>query len=101
MYKFTLAEAIDQHMSANADYTQLFARDSFDIGFYRPVRFDKQTPHERDELYVIAAGSGDFVCGDETRSFSCGDIFFVPAGVEHRFTNFSYDFATWVIFLRK
>jgi len=25
-------------------------------------------------------------------------MLFVPAGVEHRFENFSDDFATWVIF---
>ncbi len=100
MFKFTFKDAIDRHMSGNADYTQLFERATFDIGFYRPIRFDKQTPHERDELYLIAEGSGDFVCGDETRPFAQGDIFFVPAGVEHRFTNFTYDFATWVIFMR-
>jgi mannose-6-phosphate isomerase-like protein (cupin superfamily) len=101
MHKFTLVEAIDRHMSANTDYTQLFERDAFDIGFYRPIRFDPQTPHAKDELYFIAEGSGDFVCGDQTRRFSTGDIFFVPAGAEHRFTNFSHDFATWVVFLRK
>jgi len=98
MIKFTIAEAIDRHVSANTDYTRLFEQDSFDVGFYRPIRFDKQTPHARDEIYIIAAGSGDFRCGDETQSFSSGDILFVPAGVEHGFIKFSYDFATWVVF---
>jgi hypothetical protein len=32
------------------------------------VRVDPQTPHTRDELYVIAAGTGDFTCGNETRT---------------------------------
>jgi mannose-6-phosphate isomerase-like protein (cupin superfamily) len=100
MNKFTIGEAINRHMTANSDYTQLFERGTFDIGFYRPIRFDKQTPHTRDELYIIAAGSGDFSCGGETQSFSCGDIFFVPAGVEHGFMKFTYDFATWVVFFQ-
>jgi mannose-6-phosphate isomerase-like protein (cupin superfamily) len=26
------------------------------------------------------------------------DVLFVPAGVEHRFENFTDDFTTWVIF---
>jgi len=47
------------------------------------------------------AGSGDFVCGSETRAFAPGDVFFVPAGIEHRFMKFSYDFATWVVFFGK
>ena len=93
-------DAISRHASENTDYTQIFEQDSFDIGFYYPIRYDPQTPHSRDELYIIAAGSGDFVCGNETQSFSVGDILFVPAGVEHRFVNFTYDFATCVVFLR-
>jgi mannose-6-phosphate isomerase-like protein (cupin superfamily) len=88
-------------MSENTDYARLYERQSFDIGMYRPVKVDPQTPHTRDELYVIAAGSGDFICGNESTTFSPGDVFFVPAGVEHRFVKFSYDFATWVIFLRE
>jgi len=27
-----------------------------------------------------------------------GDVIFAPAGIEHRFENFSDDFVTWVIF---
>jgi mannose-6-phosphate isomerase-like protein (cupin superfamily) len=40
------------------------------------------------------------LCGDESRPFSQGDIFVVAAGVEHHFTDFSNNFATWTIFLR-
>lgn len=98
MVKFTIAEAVARLMSANTDYARLFEQGSFDIGIYRPTRVDPQTPHTRDELYVVVAGSGDFVCGNETKAFSSGDMFFVPAGVEHRFMKFSYDFATWVVF---
>ena len=100
MNKFTIDEAINRRMAANSDYTRLFGQGSFDIGFYRLIRFDKQTPHSRDELYIIAAGSGDFFCGRETKSFSTGDIFFVPAGVAHGFVKFTYDFATWVVFFK-
>ena len=31
-------------------------------------------------------------------SFKENDVLFVPAGIEHRFENFTDDFATWVIF---
>jgi hypothetical protein len=99
MEKVSIANAIDQHLSSNTDYTRLIEKPAFDVGFYRPIRFDKQTPHARDELYIIAEGSGKFRCDNEITDFAEGDLFFVPAGVEHCFSDFSYDFATWVIFL--
>ena len=101
MIKLTIAEAVARLVSANTDYTRLFERSSFDVGIYCPTRVDPQTPHTRDELYVIAAGSGEFACGNETKTFASGDVFFVPSGVEHRFMKFSDDFATWVIFFGK
>jgi mannose-6-phosphate isomerase-like protein (cupin superfamily) len=99
MVRFTIAEAVNSLMSQNTDYARLFEQNAFDIGIYRPTRVDPQTPHTRDELYIIAAGSGEFVCGNEAKGFSSGDVFFAPAGVEHRFMKFSDDFATWVVFI--
>ena len=99
MQKISFAEAVARLMSSNTDYMRLFGKDAFDVGIYRPVRVDKQTPHTRDELYIIAAGTGDFTCGGATSSFATGDVIFVPARVEHRFLKFSPDFATWVLFV--
>ena len=93
----TISEAIGPLLAAHTDYARIIERESFDVGVYRPTQRDPQRPHARDELYVVAAGRGDFTCGDETRRFGPGDLFFVPAGVEHRFANFSDDFATWVV----
>ena len=31
--------------------------------WYRPPNPDPQTPHDRDEVYVVAAGQGEFVRG--------------------------------------
>jgi len=36
--------------------------------------------------------------GDKEYDFLAGDVLFVAAGVEHRFSNFSEGFATWVFF---
>jgi mannose-6-phosphate isomerase-like protein (cupin superfamily) len=35
---------------------------------------------------------------DKKVNFKAGDFLFVPAGIEHRFTNFTADFSTWVFF---
>jgi mannose-6-phosphate isomerase-like protein (cupin superfamily) len=76
----------------------LFAHGSMTLRFYRPRGEDLQTPHEQDELYFVAAGSGWFRNGAERHQFGSGDVLFVAAGVPHRFEEFSSDFAAWVVF---
>jgi mannose-6-phosphate isomerase-like protein (cupin superfamily) len=76
----------------------ILAHGSMLLKFYAPHGKDEQTPHTRDELYVVARGSGTFARGGEHHPFGPGDVLFVPAGMEHRFEDFTEDFATWVIF---
>ena len=59
---------------------------------------DAQQPHTQDELYVVLQGSGEFVNGDTRRPFGPHDVLFVPAGVVHRFVNFTDDVIVWAIF---
>jgi mannose-6-phosphate isomerase-like protein (cupin superfamily) len=77
---------------------EAMAHGSMQVKFYAPRETDEQTPHTRDELYVVARGSGTFVRGDRRHPFGAGDVLFVPARMEHRFEEFTDDFATWVIF---
>ncbi|AHM60686.1 cupin domain-containing protein [Flammeovirgaceae bacterium 311] len=55
-------------------------------------------PHDRDEVYIIATGSGKFMLEEELTAFKAGDFLFVPAGANHRFVEFTDDFSTWVLF---
>lgn len=59
---------------------------------------DRQQPHTQDELYFVQAGQGDVIISGQRFAASAGDAFFVAAGVEHQFENFSKDFVTWVVF---
>ena len=68
------------------------------VGLYEPNQVDTQGPHKQDELYIVVRGTGFFVKNDERRSFAPHDVIFVEAGSDHRFEDFSEDFATWVIF---
>lgn len=79
-------------------YVELFAHGSLSVEIYRPAGVDEQAPHSRDEVYVVVSGHGEFVNGGIRQPFQPGELLFVPAGIEHRFENFSDDFATWVIF---
>jgi mannose-6-phosphate isomerase-like protein (cupin superfamily) len=65
---------------------------------YAPRGTDLQQPHTRDELYVVASGSGEFVTANERIPFAAGDALFVAAHAAHRFENFSADFVVWVVF---
>jgi len=78
--------------------TELLKHGSMSVEIYQPKGVDKQKPHTRDEVYVVIAGKGFFVKGDQRHPFEPGEVLFVPAGVEHRFESFREDFATWVIF---
>ncbi len=79
-------------------YGVLLENGSMELGFYRPRVTDDQQPHTQDEIYIVQTGSGVFFRGNERIEFAPGDALFVAAGVEHRFADFSDDFAAWVIF---
>lgn len=79
-------------------FTAVMKHGSMTIEYYAPETLDTQTPHKKDEIYVIISGSGTFNRNEERVTVTKGDILFVPAGMEHRFENFTTDFATWVIF---
>lgn len=76
----------------------LFSHGSLEAEIYVPLGEDKQTPHNRDEIYVVAQGSGHFFNGERHHPVAPGTFVFVPAGQVHRFENFSDDFAVWVFF---
>ena len=79
-------------------FSECFRHGTLLVELYKPINEDLQLPHTRDEVYVIISGTGEFINGDTKSSFTTGDLLFVPAGVEHRFINFTNDFTTWVIF---
>jgi quercetin dioxygenase-like cupin family protein len=79
-------------------YDVLLRHGTMMVGLYAPRGIDDQTPHTRDELYFVMAGTGWFVNGSDRHRFAPGDVLFVPAGVEHRFEEFSDDLALWVVF---
>ena len=57
-----------------------------------------QTPHERDELYFVASGTGHYRVEDRVTAVGPGDLLFAAAHVAHGFDDFSDDFAIWIVF---
>lgn len=84
--------------SERSIYGVLLEYGTLELGFYKPVGTDPQSPHDQDEIYIVQSGSGYFVHGDKREPFEPGEALFVPAGDTHRFEDFSDDFAAWVVF---
>ena len=98
-YQITAEEALKQlKAQATLPFTVMLDHGTMSIEYFAPRKKDSQTPHKQDEIYVIIEGSGTFYRDGETIPFAKNDVLFVPAGMEHRFEDFTDDFATWVIF---
>jgi len=78
--------------------TVAFKHGTLTVKVYAPRGNDPQQPHSQDELYVVARGSGFFVHGDRRDRFGPDDVLFAPAGLPHRFEDFTDDLAVWVMF---
>jgi len=76
----------------------VFEHGTLEVKLYAPRGRDAQEAHDRDELYVVARGSGWFVNGTARHRFSPHDVLFAKAGIPHRFEAFSDDFLVWVFF---
>ncbi len=76
----------------------VFRHGSLDLRWYAPFGMGNQTPHDHDEVYVIASGEGHFRCDGDLTPCRAGDLLFAPAGSDHRFEDFSADFGAWMMF---
>ncbi len=79
-------------------FAELFRHGSLSVEVFAPRGADTQQPHTRDEVYVVVQGTGSFMFNNERVAFGPGDFLFVPAGVAHRFENFTDDLVVWVLF---
>lgn len=93
-----ITSAQEQLRRAGQLFETLFTHGSLSIEIYKPNQTDLQQPHDRDEVYIIVSGNGKFKNGEVYIDFGPNDFLFVPAGVDHRFIDFTEDFSTWVIF---
>ena len=97
--RISLAQAQDRLPGPQGEPSvAVFEHGSLVVKLYVPRGHDDQTPHSQDEIYVVARGSGKFICGGAGQAFVPQDVLFAAAGVEHRFENFTDDFAVWVFF---
>jgi mannose-6-phosphate isomerase-like protein (cupin superfamily) len=98
-HHLTVVEGLARLPGSNGKrFVELFRHGTLSVELYAPRGRDPQSPHNRDEVYVVVAGQGQFRNGGTRHPFGPGDLLFVPAGVEHRFEEFSDDLVVWVVF---
>jgi mannose-6-phosphate isomerase-like protein (cupin superfamily) len=97
--KMTVEEAVAQLKKVYPQqFVDVLRHGTLEVEIYAPEKVDLQQPHTRDEVYVVIRGEGMFVNGEQRYAFKAGAVLFVPAGITHRFEDFSDDFLTWVLF---
>ena len=94
----SVAAALALPLPEGRGSSEILVDGDLELRLYAPKGHDPQTPHDRDELYVVAAGHGKFRVGDQVLSFTPGALLYVAAHETHRFEDFSDDFAVWVVF---
>jgi|SoiMetStandDraft_5_1073268.scaffolds.fasta_scaffold110636_2 mannose-6-phosphate isomerase-like protein (cupin superfamily) len=94
----SLAGALALPLQNGRRSAEVFVDGDLELRFYAPKGCDPQPPHDRDEIYVVAAGHGKFRVGGRVDRISPGALLFVAAHEVHRFEDFSDDFAVWVVF---
>ncbi len=77
---------------------EAFKKKGVSLVLFAPRGADLQTSHDEDEFYFVISGSGELTIDNERFSCAVGDAFFVPAGIPHRFEQFTEDFVTWAVF---
>ena len=98
MERLTIKRALAELAAENQTGKEFFKHGSLVVEFYKPGKVDAQTPHTRDEIYVVATGRGFFINRGVRQPVEAGEVLFAPAGVAHRFVDFTSDFSTWVFF---
>lgn len=88
----------DEKWKDGVPFLPAFVKSGFVLEFFAPRGTDYQTPHDKDEIYIIASGTAELAKENETTICKTGDAIFVTAGEKHHFENISEDFAAWVIF---
>ena len=96
--RFTVQETLEKIAENTKErYAAILENENMEIGLYAPVNNDSQSPHLRDEIYVIVKGEGTFYNDGKREEFGPGDLFWVSAGKEHRFEKFSDDLIAWYV----
>lgn len=77
---------------------EVFVDGDLEIRFAGRPTNGPQTPHLRDEIYVVTSGTARYRVEDKVTDVAPGDLLFCAAHTPHGFEGNSEDFTVWVMF---
>ena len=98
-FHFTVSDGLARMPGPDHDqYDILFRHGTMTVGLYAPRGIDDQTPHTKDEIYVVMTGQATIVTPDGSAAVGPGAVIYVPAGEVHRFVEITDDLTLLVVF---
>ncbi len=97
---FTLNDLIADQERSQKTYLPFLKEPTISAGIYELTQgaLDQQQPHDKDEVYFILSGKSNFTVESETTDVQPGDVIFVRATLDHKFSNISEDLKVLVWF---
>ncbi len=96
---FTLASLLEQSRLADQHAVRFHEGPNWAAGILhlQPGQRDPQTPHDRDELYLVLRGQGVLRIGQDRHPVAPGDFWLVPAGTEDRFEDYHHEMVVFYV----
>jgi mannose-6-phosphate isomerase-like protein (cupin superfamily) len=100
MQAFEFSSLEEQQAQSGNLYLEFLRVPALSVGVYtlQAGQTDPQSPHNEDEVYYIAEGTGMIRVGDEDRAVESGSIVYVAAQVPHHFHSITADLKILVFF---
>jgi mannose-6-phosphate isomerase-like protein (cupin superfamily) len=93
----SLADALSLPVTPGRS-AEVFVDGELEIRFAARPTNGPQVPHQRDEFYIVAAGTGRYRVEDRVTEVGPDDLLFAAAHIPHGFEDISENFAVWVMF---
>ncbi len=100
MQAFETSQLVAEQARTKARYLEFLRVPDLSMGLYvlKAGASDTQSPHDEDEIYVVASGRGKVRVGDEDRDVQPGSIVYVAKRVPHKFHDIREDLHLVVFF---
>lgn len=97
---FEMTDLRDERAGSARPYLPFLETSTLSAGLYELAagESDRQSPHDRDEVYYVIRGRARLRVGAGERPVQPGSVVYVRAGVEHRFVDIAEDLSVLVFF---
>lgn len=97
---YDVMQLLREQETAGKAYAEFIQRPDMSVGIYKldAGQPDLQSPHTEDEIYYVLSGEGMVIMDGQKTVVRPGSVVFVPAGQEHRFSDYPTGLTLLVVF---